>query len=70
MDFKKKGIVGPYVSQNCLDKPEIKNLEVIEPSDLENIHNNQNINEGGKNVRFKDDPTNNNKGYIDLNTSS
>ena len=33
------------------------------------MHNNQNINEGGKNVRFKDDPTNNNKGYIDLNTS-
>ncbi len=62
--------MGPYVSQNCLDKPEIKNLEVIEPSDLENMHNNQNNNEGSKNVhvRFKDDPTNN-KGYIDLNTS-
>jgi hypothetical protein len=71
LDFKKKGIVGPYVSQNCLDKPEIKNLEVIEPTDLENMHNNQNNNEGTRNVhvRFKDDPTNNNKGYIDLNTS-
>lgn len=62
IDFKKKGIVGPYISENCLDKPWIKNIEVIEPTDLENMNNTDN-----KIVRFKDDP--NNKSYIDLNTS-
>ncbi len=63
--------MGPYVSQNCLDKPEIKNLEVIEPSDLENANageNNRNVH-----VRFKDESNNfklDNKSYIDLNTSN